>query len=680
MASIVGGRKRGRDAFVEENPYGYDPDLPVLRGDPRLNPGMGLGIGWHPSQPVRNTWRDWGNASHKLFSFQQRRMLPLDAALPVVSDATAARLVGLSLDQQRARRPQLRDDPPQDAGESSYAKDDAGGGDTRFRGLVGPADTFSGPQHAGGASASAGPTMPLAPPPQYHTRPPSASHAAPAGVAASSSSSSLAGMAARLHMMGPTLPLVLPQASTSATPAVPAHGTSASAVGIAASHHSLAGSIGSAHPLQADASYRLPDFGSLGVGHAFGGTPASVRRLGIVVPAASSSHKRRAGTPQDSEGGDDSPVGTVPSSSGSAPFALQQPTLGPAWQQQQQHPQPQQARHRPQSRVSPLSVPSNNLTQPTLEQIMASVAAPTAQPDRPLTIAEMAAALSSGATSIAGLSRDELLHPLQPWNTALVAALADAVQRKRQEAVGREEAARRARRAEQRRAAAPPKAAAPAQQGSSGPGRPLGSEMDADSPGAASGSPTEQAAASAGLLSSTSRSSSAMLVDSGDPAPAPAPARGRRQDRWAQQGDGGDSGALEDGHNVCPRHGRPLSRPRGSGSDASPTVCSACVASAGSRAASRSRGGAAGRNAGGSGAAATSSSGFDSGQFNPEAVQPVGGSDGHSDGASMSEDVAWSECESLLAPSAMGNVTELLGLGTGTSGPSGPAMASSSGR
>ncbi len=32
---------------------GYDPDLPVLAGDPRLNPGKGIGINWHPSQPIR---------------------------------------------------------------------------------------------------------------------------------------------------------------------------------------------------------------------------------------------------------------------------------------------------------------------------------------------------------------------------------------------------------------------------------------------------------------------------------------------------------------------------------------------------------------------------------------------------------------------------------------------------
>lgn len=32
---------------------GYDPDLPTLKGDPRLNPGKGIGTNWHPSQPIR---------------------------------------------------------------------------------------------------------------------------------------------------------------------------------------------------------------------------------------------------------------------------------------------------------------------------------------------------------------------------------------------------------------------------------------------------------------------------------------------------------------------------------------------------------------------------------------------------------------------------------------------------
>lgn len=32
---------------------GYDPDLPTLKADPRLNPGKGLGVNFHPSQPVR---------------------------------------------------------------------------------------------------------------------------------------------------------------------------------------------------------------------------------------------------------------------------------------------------------------------------------------------------------------------------------------------------------------------------------------------------------------------------------------------------------------------------------------------------------------------------------------------------------------------------------------------------
>ena len=46
-----GPRKRIRQYYA--NPFGYDPDLPVLHGDPRLNPGKGLGTHWHPSQPVR---------------------------------------------------------------------------------------------------------------------------------------------------------------------------------------------------------------------------------------------------------------------------------------------------------------------------------------------------------------------------------------------------------------------------------------------------------------------------------------------------------------------------------------------------------------------------------------------------------------------------------------------------
>ena len=85
-------RKRQRD--VGPLLYGYDPDLPVLEGDPRLFPGRGLGTAWHPSQPVRNEWSDWGDAGKALYDFRVRRVLPVSAAFAgdAFADALGARL------------------------------------------------------------------------------------------------------------------------------------------------------------------------------------------------------------------------------------------------------------------------------------------------------------------------------------------------------------------------------------------------------------------------------------------------------------------------------------------------------------------------------------------------------------------------------------------------------------
>lgn len=72
-------RKRSRDSVQSMdayNPYGYDPQLPLLRGDPRLNPGLGLGVNWHPSQPVTNEWADWSGAHRPIFDMGKARLLP----------------------------------------------------------------------------------------------------------------------------------------------------------------------------------------------------------------------------------------------------------------------------------------------------------------------------------------------------------------------------------------------------------------------------------------------------------------------------------------------------------------------------------------------------------------------------------------------------------------------------
>ena len=66
--AVVAGRAAPTSASAAgddnlDNLFGYDPTLPVLNGDPRLNPGNGLGVNWHPSQPVRNEWADWGNTT-----------------------------------------------------------------------------------------------------------------------------------------------------------------------------------------------------------------------------------------------------------------------------------------------------------------------------------------------------------------------------------------------------------------------------------------------------------------------------------------------------------------------------------------------------------------------------------------------------------------------------------------
>lgn len=71
-------RKRPRDSVESVdgyNPYCYDPQLPLLRGDPRLNPGLGLGVNWHPSQPVTNEWADWSGANRPIFDMGQAKVL-----------------------------------------------------------------------------------------------------------------------------------------------------------------------------------------------------------------------------------------------------------------------------------------------------------------------------------------------------------------------------------------------------------------------------------------------------------------------------------------------------------------------------------------------------------------------------------------------------------------------------
>lgn len=89
-------RKRAREVALPRptdayNPYGYDPALPSLRGDPRLNPGTGLGVNWHPPQPVTNEWADWTAMPNRpMFNFQARRVLPLPASLPPAAPAAAA--------------------------------------------------------------------------------------------------------------------------------------------------------------------------------------------------------------------------------------------------------------------------------------------------------------------------------------------------------------------------------------------------------------------------------------------------------------------------------------------------------------------------------------------------------------------------------------------------------------
>lgn len=50
MVSVAAG-PRWLDA-ADTSRTGYDPELPKLKDDPRLNPGKGLGVNWHPSQPT----------------------------------------------------------------------------------------------------------------------------------------------------------------------------------------------------------------------------------------------------------------------------------------------------------------------------------------------------------------------------------------------------------------------------------------------------------------------------------------------------------------------------------------------------------------------------------------------------------------------------------------------------
>lgn len=88
-------RKRAR--VVSRTFYGYDPQLPTLKGDWRLNPGTGLGVSWHASQPVRNTWSDWGRVDKEVFDFSRSAVASMDDGF--ICDATSGKLEVMSLNR-----------------------------------------------------------------------------------------------------------------------------------------------------------------------------------------------------------------------------------------------------------------------------------------------------------------------------------------------------------------------------------------------------------------------------------------------------------------------------------------------------------------------------------------------------------------------------------------------------
>ena len=85
-------RRRGRECFPLAA-AGFDPDLPVLDGDWRLNPGTGLGVSFHPSQPTPNEWADFGDVDRAIFDFSASETVEPDSGMR--ADVTAGTLADM---------------------------------------------------------------------------------------------------------------------------------------------------------------------------------------------------------------------------------------------------------------------------------------------------------------------------------------------------------------------------------------------------------------------------------------------------------------------------------------------------------------------------------------------------------------------------------------------------------